>query len=273
MGRLITTMRFWKFIIILFFLWWAFDVKAQVPQGPSSLPEQWQLTLDVVKSKVQTLVIENNGLQVEYRKLIEQSQKLQQSINAQQYKNEQMARFLKERHGRTDQQVRINELPQIIKTKSQEARTYDEQLGNLKRNRQKAKSSQNIQPQVDDQLVQLRKQLEDESTQEVLLKNELSTPLLQNARMYDQLKRRKEQLETSIYVYESRMEELRQSSLRALPWPLRKKKLISERAQIRTRNNQMRGKIEALREGIDVLRDQVAGLERKVDSVQGQVTK
>ena len=263
LGRLIKTMRFWKFVIILSFWWWAFDVRAQVPQGPSSLPDQWQLTLDVIKSKAKTLVIENNGLQAEYRKLTEQSQKLQQLIDAQQDKNEQMSRFLKERHGRTDQQARISELIRSIKTKSQEARTYE------------AKSSQKTgQLQVGDQLTQWHKQLEDESAQEVLLKNELNARLSEaNARMYDQLKRRKEQLETSIYVYESRMEELRQSSLRALPWPLRKKELISEIAQIRTRNNQMRGKIKALREGIDVLRDQVAGLERRVDSVGGQVTK
>ena len=90
------------------------------PKESSSVPEQWQLTLDVIKSKAQTLVIENNGLQVEYRQLIEQLQKLQQSINDQQNKNEQMGRFLKERHGRTDQQVRIEELAQIIKTKRQD---------------------------------------------------------------------------------------------------------------------------------------------------------
>ena len=86
------------------------------------MPEQWQLTLDVIKSKAQTLKIENNGLQVEYRQLIGEVQKLRQSIYNQQNKNEQMERFIKERHGRTDQQVRIEELTQIIKTKKQEAR-------------------------------------------------------------------------------------------------------------------------------------------------------
>jgi chromosome segregation ATPase len=186
------------------------------------LPEQWQLTLDVIKSKVQTLETENNGLQAEYRKSIEQSQKLQKLIDAQQYKNEQMSRFLKERHGRTDQQVRISELTQSIKTKNQEARAYNKQLENLKREQRQAKSSQKTgQLQGDDQLVQWHKQLKDEIAQEVLLKNEL----------------------------------------------------VRCEAQIEARNDQMRDKIKALREEIDVLRGRVAGLERRTDFVQGQVTK
>ncbi len=163
-------MRFLPFIIILPLLWWGGDVRAQGPDQIQA-PEQWQLTLDGIKSKVQTLVIENNGLQAECRKLIEQTLKLQQSIDDQQYKNEQMGRFLKERHGRTDQQVRIGELTRSIKTKSRQARTYDEQLGNLKR--KQSKLDRKIQPRDDDQLTKLRKQLDDENTQEVLLENEL----------------------------------------------------------------------------------------------------
>ena len=72
------------------------DARAQVPDNFSSMPEQWQLTLDGIKSKAQTLMVENNGLQVEYRQLLEQAQKLQQSIDDQQYKNEQMGHFIKE---------------------------------------------------------------------------------------------------------------------------------------------------------------------------------
>ena len=60
-------------------------------------------------------------VKVEYQQLIGQVQKLQQSIDDQQNKNEQMDRFLKDRHGRTDQQLRIEELTQSIKTKKQEA--------------------------------------------------------------------------------------------------------------------------------------------------------
>ena len=49
-----------------------------------------------------------------------------------------------------------------------------------------------------------------------------------NGRMYEKLKKRKEQLEANINAYESRMDELRESSLMALSWPLKKKKLVHE---------------------------------------------
>ena len=59
----------------------------------------------------------------------------------------------------------------------------------------------------------------------------------------------------------------------ALSWPLKKKKLIHEMVQTDARNNQMRDKIKVLKEDIEVLRDQVARLERRVDFVQGQGPK
>lgn len=146
-----------------------------------------------------------------------------------------------------------------------------------------------VQPGVDD-LAEWRQQLEDENIQEVLLENELkglkagdktqnlnedaSQQLAHdNARRYDQLKRRKDQLEADISVYESRMDELRATSLNALPWALKRKKLIHEMVQTDARNNKMRDKIKALREDIDVLKDQVARLERRVDFVQDKGTK
>ena len=99
------------------FVVWRLMPKPRSLKQLSSMPEQWQLTLDVIKSKAQTLMVENNGLQVEYRQLIRQVQKLQRSIDDQQNKNDQMERFLNERHGQTDQQVRIEELTQVLKQK------------------------------------------------------------------------------------------------------------------------------------------------------------
>jgi predicted nuclease with TOPRIM domain len=192
-------MRFCKFIIILLFLWWPFDVRAQISQKVVSAPEQWQLTLDVIKSKAQVLMVENSALQFEYRQLTGQVQNLQQSIDEQQNKNDQMDRFLKQRHGRTDQQLRIEELTQTVKTKNQEVRTLNEQWGHLKAKQsdldkqiqrlkntvstmalrqqaanRKAQGPQHpTQPKDDDQLAQWRRQLEDESRQEAILENEL----------------------------------------------------------------------------------------------------
>ena len=51
---------------------------------------------------------------------------------------------------------------------------------------------------------------------------------------------------------------------------MKKKKLVHEMVQTDARNNQMRDKIKVLREDIDILRDQVARLERRVDFAQGK---
>jgi chromosome segregation ATPase len=320
------------------FLCWAFGVKAQVPEELSSMPETWQLTLDVIKSKAQTLMIENNGLQDEYRQLIGQEQNLQQSISDQEQKNEQMGRFIKERHGQTDQQARIADLTQSIKAKRQQAGVLEGQLGNLARKKtnldstiqqlndaisgierhqqeekQQVAPQQTIQPQVDDQLAQLRKQLEDENKQEVVLSNEMDVfktgdksqnlnvdaideqnhqleahldilrlQKLQYARkssdaqleaadrrMYYKIKARKDLLEADISSYETRIDQLKESSLMALSWSLKKKKMIHEMVQADAYNNQIRDKIKGLHEDIDILRDQVARLERRVDFVKG----
>ena len=299
----------YKYIIILFFLCLASDVKAQESQQ-MPMPEQWQLTVEGIKSQAHALMVENNGLQDEHQQLTGQVQRLQQSINERQDKNDQLAQFLKGRHGRTDQQLRIEELTKTVKTKQQEARSLEEKWRTLQ------KSQRTGTFRVDD-LNGWRKQLEEESKHEVILENEftdlkttrktqnlnegaieaenkrlearLSVLQLQklqhmkgysdkqlaqdNVLMYDQLKKRKDQLETNISVYESRMDELRESSVMALSWTLQRKKLIRDLVQTDTRNNKIRDKIKVLREDIDVLRDQVAKLERRVNAVKGQATK
>jgi hypothetical protein len=314
-----------------------------MPQEISSMPEQWQLTLDVIKSKAQTLLIENNGLVVKYQQLVSQAQEIKQAISIQQNKNEQMSVFLSQRHGRGDQQLRIEELSRIVRMKKQDSTVLNEKLTGL--TKKKSLMDQNIQrlkyaisdielhnqaqqqkiqtpqgttqAQSQDQLTELRKQLEEANKQEVLLENQLGalktgdktqhlnvdaveeenrkleaqldilrlqklhhekqssdTTLAQaNARMYGQLRRRKEQLEASIYAYEMRMDQLRESSLVALSWPLKKKRLVHEMVQKDAHNNQMRDKIKDLREDIEVLRDQVAKLERRVDFSQGKNQK
>lgn len=305
------------------------------------MPEQWQLTLDVIKSKAQSLMVENNGLQAEYQQLIGQVQKLQQLVDDQKNKNEQMNSFLKQRHGQTDQHARIEELTQNIKDKKKETRVFEEQGTSLERDHsdlerkiqqlkntvssidlhQEPEKTSTVQgePQapIDDEMDQLRKRLEDENRQEVLLENELEglksgdkeqnlnvdviesenkqlearvdvlrlkklqrekkssgTVLYRaNQRMYEKLKKRKDELEVNINAYESRLDDLRESSLMSLSWSLKKKRLIHEMVQTDARNNQMRDKIKELREDIDVLKDQVARLERREDFVKGQSTQ
>ena len=328
-------MSFLKIIMILGLLWCSADARAQVASEPSSMPEQWQLTLDVIKAKAQTLLIKNNQIRAEYRKLIEQAQELKQTLKDQQDKNEAIRLLLNQRHGRTDQQVRLDDLQQTVKTKRQQAREFQERLENLQKKqldlgreiqsqRRKAADIQRHQqdqkketpaPEAvgapDGQLTDLRRQLEEEKKQEVILEDQLSSLKsggpsqnldvhaieeankqlqlqlkdLQEQKSkkspegtlgtsqqlkYDELKKRKDQLEAAIRAYEMRLDQLRYSSGLTSSWAVEKKKLIHEMVQKDARNNQLREKIKILREDVDILKDQVAKLERRVNFMQGQ---
>ncbi len=284
-------------------LWWAVSVRAQEPQE-MAMPEQWQLTLDMIKSKTQDLMIENNGLQVQYRQLYGELEKLQREVFDWQSKNELMALSLKQRHGRTDQQMRIDDLQGQIRIKK-------ERLGALKVRKNTAPDMSG-----NNDLTQWRQQLEDESKQEVVLENELKDLqagnntqnlkeediIAQNkilearlellragqispgsnypeaqadyhVRMVDQLKGRKEELEAKISAYESRMEQLKESSLLSLSWTQKRKRLIHEMVVTDARNNQMREKIKVLHEDIDVLNQQIAMLEHRLNFVKVPAAK
>jgi chromosome segregation ATPase len=208
-----------------------------------------------------------------YAQLTGQVQELQRSIDDQQRKNDQMELFLK--------------LTQMVKTKRQEARSLDAQLKDL--GKKKSKLDRKIQALKRSVADGRHLNREDAGPEEKALEERLNILQLQksqymkrysdaqqaqvNAHKYEQLKRRRDQLEANISVYESRMDQLRESSLRALEWPIERKKLVHEIVQMDARNNKMREKIKTLREDIDVLRDQVGVLERRVNFANSQDTK
>ena len=313
-------------------LLWPAMVSAQEPEPgvPSAVAEPWQLSLDVIKSRARELMVENNGLQLEYLKLNGDVKKLQQAILDQQDKNDQTGRLLNDRHGRTDQQVRIEELTQAIKSKKQEleqlkrkkteserdSRRIKQAASDLEYNQeaQEAYPAEQAGPSAaDGQLGPWRSQLEDENRREVLLENQLrelkaggqkqnvdlravdgqnkqlqerleflqaeksrasKTPSpvflkTAKARRYDQLRKRKEELEVKVNAYELRLDQLGIAAVSPVSWPEEKKKLVHDMVMIDARNNKMRGKIKVLREDIEVLRDQVARLERRLDFARG----
>jgi hypothetical protein len=314
-------MRYLKTIVMLGFLCWAADVSAQVSSGLSSMPEQWQLTLDVIKTKAQTLLIKNNEIKSDYRRLSDQALELQQAVIGQQNKIEAIRLFLNERHGRTDQQIQIEQLQQGIKIKRQQDKESQEQLWALRKKQARQEQETRAvppplpQPELNEQLSDLRQRLEEEKKQEVILENKLSVlrspaqapdqnadrieeqnkqlsmrlqelrdqkRVLQarlpdaaramvNQQKYAELKKRKEQLEADINAYAYRMDQLKESSLlTTMPWPVEKKKLIHVMVQKDARNNQLREKIKMLREDVEILKDQVAKFERRVNFMQGQ---
>lgn len=193
-------MRYFLIILPLLCASMAF---AQMPEEETvSSPDQWQLTLDVIKSKAQSLMVENNGLEDQYHQLISQLQQLEQAIIDQQYKNDQIERFVKDRHGRSDQQMQLDELTQVLRAKKLKSQLIEEDLDNLKEKQakltaniqqlkytisdlelraqaQQQKAHQELEQQQAaakiDQLAPWRQQLEDENKQEAQLQNQLNT--------------------------------------------------------------------------------------------------
>jgi len=257
-------------ILIALFCCWGFNAKAQEPQELSSMPEQWQLTLDVIKSKAQTLLVQNNGLHDQNQQLTSQLQQLQQAIKDQQFKNEQMAESIKERHGQSDQQLRIEQLDQIIDKKKQEARGFDVQLENLTRKQAKLgreigrleneierktqKASNTVQPSLDDQLPPLQKQLESEMRQEVILENKLvalakgdKTQSL-NA---DAVEAQNKQLQSYLEALQSR--KLQQDRVSPNPEASRANKIMFER--LKNRKLELEADIQAFESRLDGLKE------------------
>ncbi len=87
-------------------------------EGTVSGGAEWQLTFDVVKSKVEGFLEDNNKLSAEQASLRAQLDKLDRSIDAQGRKNDESKAFLKERGGKTDQQILVEELSAKLKAKN-----------------------------------------------------------------------------------------------------------------------------------------------------------
>ena len=112
----------------------------------------WLLTLDTIKARSSQLMAQNTRLTADYDMLLEDIDRLNASIEEQGRKNAALADFLKTRHGRSDQQVRIQELEKQIRDKKDE----------LKR-RQRA-------PKPESELDRLRQELKVEKANEAKLK-------------------------------------------------------------------------------------------------------
>ncbi len=250
-----------RIIILAATLFWTFEVKAQVPEEFAT-PDQWQLTLDVIKAKAQRLVVKNNGLLLEHKGLTEQVQELQRAIDAEQSRIDQWSKFLKQRHGRTDQQLLIEQYLQTMKAKKEQSRDLDGQWRALSRRQG-----------TGDDLSQWRRQLEYENSQEALLQDELKelkagNTRQANARRYEELNMRKEKLEASINDYVSRMDELKRSSLLAVSWPAQRKQMVHAMVETDASNNHLRDKIGVLRQDVKVLKEEVAALERQLNTTR-----
>ena len=92
----------------------------------------WLLTLDTIKAESSRLMTQNTRLNADYHALLEEVDQLNASIEGQGGKNAALADFLKTRHGRSDQQVRIQELERQIKASRRGASKPENELDRLR---------------------------------------------------------------------------------------------------------------------------------------------
>jgi chromosome segregation ATPase len=94
---------------------------------------EWQLTLETIRSKSQGLLSENATLEAEQRSLQEQQSKLHSMREEWRAKNEEIRKFLKERKGRSDQDMRKEELAAQIRGKESQIKELQKQAESLKK--------------------------------------------------------------------------------------------------------------------------------------------
>ena len=183
----------------------AFPAYAQVTGEFAAVPAQWQLTLDVIKTKAQTLLVQNKELAAQHEDLQAQLAHTQDIINQQQAANASLRQLLKERNGRTDQQIALEQLKAQVKSIKNEAAGAQEKLSIWKKkladlerkiNLQKLKIAEvqlrqdqrDVQAKLGEalqapsainveaaaQLDEVRKQLEEAKAQEAMLENQIA---------------------------------------------------------------------------------------------------
>ena len=102
------------------------EVVDQISRTPS-----WQLTLDVIKTKAESLLKKNNQLTQEQEGLLKQEQDLKASIANLQEKNQELRDHLKERRGRSDEQMKIDELQDLITKKKNGLKQHQQEIERL----------------------------------------------------------------------------------------------------------------------------------------------
>ena len=99
-------------------------------EAAANTPE-WQLTLDVIKAKTETLMEKNNKLMADRESLIKEYKDQQEAIRSWQVKTQDLQQFLKQRHGRSDEDIKAEELNDQVKQKKAQLKDLQNQLNNF----------------------------------------------------------------------------------------------------------------------------------------------
>lgn len=139
----------------------------EAPAGevPAEGSAAWLLTLETIKAKSSQLMAQNTRLTTDYHMLVGDVDQLNVSVQEQSRKNAALADFLKTRHGRSDQQIRIRQLEGQIKDKRDELNRRRREKGGFK--------GRGAVPKPENELGCLRKELEVEKANEAKLEADL----------------------------------------------------------------------------------------------------
>lgn len=323
---------------IKFLIFFIFITLSSAFAQTSLTESQWRLSLDVIQAKAKQLVILNHELTSKNTGLKEAIGKISNSVTQLGEKNQKMKDFLRQRNGKTDQHIQLEEIAQNIKLRQVQLQAHQDDIDGLNKQLMDAqrkvnvkrlriaeweirKKSQEVEldykkqiyasqvPSPED-LNQLRKQLEKEKVNEAALEakiNEYSKSATtqhldanalrhensqlqarvetyqkevifrrkaasspKNNDKYQAMLSRKHDLEEKIKAYEARIDMLKNPANFTLSWDKQKKTLIRSMVQADASNQQLKSKIENIKEDIAVLRDQVAKLERRINFGQGK---
>lgn len=100
---------------------------------PAPNSPEWQLTLDVIKNKTMVLMEQNAKLIEEHNSLVKAYKKAQMDKRDLELQNESMRQFLRDRHGRSEQQMRMEEVSGQIRTKEDNVRQLQKGLSDLQK--------------------------------------------------------------------------------------------------------------------------------------------
>ncbi len=101
---------------------------AQMVRDTAGNVPRWLVSIDTIKTKAQGLMEKNIQLMSERDSLTNEDRKSKEQIHDVQIKNEILKQLLKERHGRSDQQMQVEDLTNQIKAKKDQLKRRQQEL-------------------------------------------------------------------------------------------------------------------------------------------------
>jgi chromosome segregation ATPase len=263
----------------------------------------WQEKLSIIKGRAQYLIETNNQLLAQQEQLKRQLQQTQAEVQALKENNAARNQLVVSRSGKTDQQVMIEQLNQQLRQLQTEIKQIDKEIKQLRQQVVRLRKTSADTPGVSSQeqlpiavvpsieeVASLRKNLETAKKQELQLEakanqwrqqvdnppvtiEEIDGLIDQLSSLDDQISVKMKELsptaqeqqilKVKIAVVERRIKSLKNPEDFSFEWEKQRKRLIKDMAAKDQFNQSLRQKIVNIREDIELLKDQIAVLERR----------